>query len=110
MLQSIGDGLIVSDQEGKVLIVNEAAEGLLSISAKELIGKNIIDALPLVDKKGQLVPAVDTPQVQALVRYNKISSDKYLYRRKDTTTFPIFLTVTPISLKQPLHRHDSNLP
>lgn len=46
------DGLVVADDAGQVTIVNAAAERLLGLPADELIGKDLVHAVPLTDAAG----------------------------------------------------------
>lgn len=47
------DGVVVADDTGAVVIVNVAAERLLSLPADELIGKDLGSVLPLVDRSNR---------------------------------------------------------
>jgi PAS domain S-box-containing protein len=47
------DGVLVADQDGRVEVVNPAAERLLGRSPDELIGRDFREALPLVDAQGR---------------------------------------------------------
>ncbi len=58
VIRSIAEGLVVVDAEGKVIMMNPAAEKLLGESKKEKIGRRVLDNL----KAEQLVSLVhDTP-------------------------------------------------
>jgi signal transduction histidine kinase len=47
------DGLVVADETGQVVVVNATAAALLRLPADEVLGKDIADALPLVDREGR---------------------------------------------------------
>jgi PAS domain S-box-containing protein len=47
------DGVVVADADGRVVLVNPAAERLLGRSADESIGHDFRDVLPLVDEQGR---------------------------------------------------------
>ncbi|MDD2371210.1 MAG: PAS domain S-box protein [Firmicutes bacterium] len=51
ILQSIIDGVISIDLEGKVQFINNATEIMSGYKTEEVIGKNIIDLINLVDEK-----------------------------------------------------------
>jgi PAS domain S-box-containing protein len=46
------DGVLVADGEGRVVVVNPAAERILGRSADETVGRDYRDVLPLVDAQG----------------------------------------------------------
>lgn len=45
VLKSIAEGLVVVDSEGKVIMMNPAAEKLLGVERKNKIGKNLLEGL-----------------------------------------------------------------
>jgi PAS domain S-box-containing protein len=45
VLKSIAEGLVVVDSQGKVIMMNPAAEKLLGVSKKDKIGKNLLENL-----------------------------------------------------------------
>jgi NtrC-family two-component system sensor histidine kinase KinB len=58
VIRSIAEGLVVVDADGKVIMMNPAAEKLLGVSKKDKIGKGVLDNL----KEEHLVSvAHDTP-------------------------------------------------
>ncbi len=50
-LKSIGDGVITTDTEGTVVLINAAAENILELSADEVVGKKLAESYVLVDEK-----------------------------------------------------------
>lgn len=42
LLKSLCDGIIISDKEGKIIFVNDAAEKVRSISRKDILGSNVL--------------------------------------------------------------------
>jgi len=51
VIRSVAEGVVVVDAEGKVMMMNPAAERLLGVSSKEKIGKSLLEGL----KEEQLV-------------------------------------------------------
>ncbi|MBU1062226.1 MAG: cell wall metabolism sensor histidine kinase WalK, partial [Candidatus Omnitrophica bacterium] len=45
VVRGVAEGLVVLDSGGKVIMMNSAAEGLLGISKKDIIGKPILESL-----------------------------------------------------------------
>ncbi|MDD4939646.1 MAG: ATP-binding protein [Candidatus Omnitrophica bacterium] len=58
VIRSIAEGLVVIDADGKVIMMNPAAEKLLGISRKEKIGKSLMEDL----KEEQLVSLVKSDE------------------------------------------------
>lgn len=97
VLANIGDGLIVTDNEGKIELINYAAETMLGWSTKDVTGKKVIEVLPMEDEKIQPVQQEDRPMTKTLTSGQK-NSGVFYYKRKDETKFPVSLTVTPLVL------------
>jgi PAS domain S-box-containing protein len=99
ILASIGEGVIVTDEEGKVTVMNRTAEELLGYKSTEFLGKKLSKALNLYDRNDAVVPFPERP-LQTTLTTGKSSSPTaattYLYARKDGTKFPVAIMVTPV--------------
>jgi PAS domain S-box-containing protein len=98
MLESIGEGLIVTDRNGTTMIVNKAAQNMLEYEADEIIGQKMSEAIDISDKNGQKI----SPQndiIHAVLESGKKSSAVYYFKRKDGTTFPATVTTTAFMLE-----------
>ncbi len=100
ILSSIGDGIIATDNEGKVIIINGSAENMLGWSAKTIIGKLVTNLIPIEDGDENPVPTEKRPMAQALLTSKKVSSNIYYYIRKNGKRFAAGITVTPIILNK----------
>lgn len=100
ILSSIGDGVVVLDQAGKILMLNLAACGLLNCRAN-VIGKHYADVWTLENEDGLPVPSDKRPIAQVLASGKTLSSNKYYYVR-DHQKFPVSTTVAPIILDNEL--------
>jgi PAS domain S-box-containing protein len=101
ILNGIGDGIIVTDQDGNIVSINNATVEMLGVIRDELIGKSVTHVLKMVDDKDKEVPIQKRPMVQALSTGNKIinkQGETFYYLRKDGTKFPEGITVTPFVL------------
>lgn len=58
VIRSIAEGLVIVDAQGRVVMMNPAAEKLLGVSKKEKVGKSILENL----KEEQLVSLVNETQ------------------------------------------------
>lgn len=95
ILGSIGDGVVVTDEQGKILVVNYGVQALLGISSQDLINKSIFEAYQLYDKDGNLVPVQKRPIAIALEKGEKTEAI-FAYRYKDGTTFFIDIHANPV--------------
>lgn len=85
ILLSIGDGLLVTDEKGKIIIINQTAERLFGKKSKELVGKIFSEVIFLENEKGERIPLIK-------------NSSAYYYARKDKTRFPMAIMATPVVL------------
>ncbi|MDD5750615.1 MAG: PAS domain S-box protein [Candidatus Pacebacteria bacterium] len=101
LLDSIGDGVIATDQDGKIMLMNRAAERMLGWDTKQMMGKLLSDTQAILDEKGILVPEAERPiNIVFSGRAAPASgSSFYFYTRKNGTKFPVAITVTPVTVK-----------
>lgn len=101
LLQSLGEGVVAVDKEGKVIVVNEMAENFLGFTASELIGKQFIHMVSLEDMQGKIVPDLERPLMLAITLGKTTittTTTAYYFIRKDGTKFPAAINVTPMML------------
>ncbi len=99
LLASIGDGIIATDKNGKITMINPQAEKLLAISAAEILGTSISTTLSLENEKADLIPIHERPVYIALhTGKQKISTEAYYFARKDGRRVPVTLNASPIIL------------
>lgn len=95
MINSLGEGLIVTDEQGKITTVNPYALNTLGYEAHELIGTWFPKSIVAVDQRSQPISQLDRPIIHALTTGQAVSNTM-LYRRKDGGIIPVFITVSPI--------------
>ncbi|MEO8637334.1 MAG: ATP-binding protein [Candidatus Taylorbacteria bacterium] len=103
LLESIGDGVIATNptKEGRITLMNKAAELMLGLNTKESLGKPFTDIVTIMDERGNIVPKEKRPVSIALlgeVITTSLSDNQYYYVRKDGTRFPVAITLTPVKL------------
>lgn len=103
ILASIGEGLIVTDNKGKIIMVNKVFENLLGWKASEVTGKDMPDVIPKYDENDMVTPKSKRSLSIVLAGKTKKGSISTLekthyYLRKDKTKLPIVGVVTPIIL------------
>lgn len=99
LLASIGDGVIAFDQDGKIILVNQAAERMLGWQSGQLMGKSLTEAWMVFDEKGNRIPETERPTAAALRGITTTATTtgpSYFYTRKDGAKFPVAITITPV--------------
>jgi signal transduction histidine kinase/HAMP domain-containing protein len=99
-LAAIGDGVIVTDGQARIVFMNESAENLLHTKMADQVGKEIYN-LRLEDEAGDEIPRTARPAYHALVEGARIYPDptKTIYFRRDDKRIPLFITASPIGSK-----------
>ncbi len=100
VLLSIGDGLLVTDEKGIIIIINKTAERMLGKKSSDVVGKSFFKSIILENKKGERVNIKDRPVSIALsnmdTNSNVTINPTYYYVREDGTKFPISIIATPV--------------
>ncbi|KKR54360.1 MAG: Multi-sensor signal transduction histidine kinase [Candidatus Curtissbacteria bacterium GW2011_GWA1_40_24] len=91
MISSVGDGLVATDRDGTILLMNPAAEKMLLQNAKEVIGKNYVETVPAADKEGKIIPGEKRPLL-AVLKHGKSFTN-----HKNGSKFPAAITTSPIN-------------
>ena len=95
ILESIGDGVFVVDENLNILVFNKTAETISGYSAKEAIGQKFSKILKFVlEKDGKVsddfvLDAIETKKVQTM-------SEHTMLVRKDKTKVPVADSAAPI--------------
>lgn len=99
VLFAIGDGLIVTDEVGNIVMVNNSFENLLGWNKDEAIGQDMGTLIQNQDKIGQITPAEARLHKKAVKdgrSYSTPAESTFFYVRKDKSIFPVMITVAPI--------------
>ena len=107
ILEAIGDGLFVVDNENNIILINSAFTNTLGWKEEEVLNQPFVKVIPMEDEKGDPVLPKFRLQPFLLIPGKTIKSKKYTYTsqtntyyyvRKDKTRFPVLTTSTPIIL------------
>jgi len=107
ILVSIGDGLVVVDAKGEVLMTNKAFGELLGWKNEEVVGRLMTEVAPREDEEGKRVPFNERILSQVLAGKNVTTTTTttttvvipvFYYVRKDQTRFPASSIVTPFAI------------
>lgn len=100
ILRSIADGLVFTDTEGRVLLINNAAKSLTGYSDEEVIGKNWVSIAGICAENGKKSAFRKTALGEALsqkvVSAPRIISQSYYYTKKDGSIFPVSASAAPV--------------
>lgn len=102
IIQSIGEGVVVVDKNGKIILINNLALSMFGLKRKEAMGSFYHTLWSVKDGSGKTVPFSKRPIEMVLKTNTPIitSIDSgYSYVRKDSVAFPVSLTIAPIFLK-----------
>jgi PAS domain S-box-containing protein len=106
ILASIGDGLVATDKDGRILLVNKAFQRLLGWKEAEVKGKPLSRVIPMATSASTNV--LQSRRMAAKRPKDPESADagtnalKLFYKRKDGTSFPVAVTVAPIFISKKL--------
>lgn len=95
---SMGEGLIVVDNNMKIILINSMAEKLLEISSGEAVGKKISEIVSLL-KGEEKILTEELPVFKTLKTGESISvdlADNYYYQLPSGKKFPIILNDAPL--------------
>lgn len=98
LLASIGDGIIATDRNEKIILVSNAFEDLTGWKNDEVLHKNMPDILKLEDEEGKPVTPDQRPLYKAISTGKKITSNYYILR-KNKSKFPALIVATPVILR-----------
>jgi len=90
ILASVGDGVVVTDLNGSIELINHAMEVQTSYEEHELIHQNYFDWLGLYN------PVSTIEAIQAALLKGDVWSGELLHQRKNGEPYDILLTIAPV--------------
>ena len=99
LLISIGDGIIATDADTKIIVMNPAAERLLKWKQEEVVGKKLVDIIPVVDDKGNPIANAERPIMKAvseLKPFTTSTNSNIYYVTHDNIRIPVLLNAAPV--------------
>src|SRR3954469_4182773 len=94
LLDAVGQALIATDSQGKIIYWNQAAQRLYGWSEEEVLGRSIMEITP----SEELVERAE--EIMSELQDGKSWSGKFEVSRKDGTSFPAMVTNTPVHDEQ----------
>jgi PAS domain S-box-containing protein len=98
IIASFGDGVIIVNEYGLIMQINQTALDMLGYKRKELMGAWFPKALPSKDKEGHDIPTYERTVVRALLT-GQATSEVVGYVKKDGSVLPVANTSSPFKVK-----------
>lgn len=98
LLESIGNGVVATDQVGKVILINRAAKDLLKLTDTEIMGKSFIQVVSQQDIEGNNIPDKLRPISLVLNSGTSSIANNCYFVLKDGTKFPVAIVVSPVKV------------
>jgi PAS domain S-box-containing protein len=99
VLESVADGLYVTDAHGEMTFINPAGVQLLGYdSAAELIGQNPHQLFHHTRVSGEAYPIEESPLAEAGRTHQAFQSDDDGFWRKDGSAMPVSYSAAPVHL------------
>ncbi len=103
ILNSVGDGLVATDEKGIVDFVNSRALELLKTTRDDLLGQPFTAVIFEKDKNGELIPHKDRLLTKVLesgeqASHSYISNDGTYLVRSDDSSFPAGISINPVKV------------
>lgn len=99
IISSVGDGLIITDKEGKIILMNPAAGKMLRRNPQEVKDLDLIETVPAADRNSEIIPREKRPLLRVLKTGQSFTNHAAnYYLRSDRTKFPAAITTSPIIL------------
>lgn len=98
LLNSIGDGVVATDQSGVIIFINNVAQELLSWT-KDVIGEKLSEVSLLADSNGSHLTVDKHPLHLSLLTKKQVVTKDYHFVRKDKVDLAVYICATPVLLK-----------
>ncbi len=97
LVDSVADGVVLTDRDGRILLVNRQTEELFGYDRSELLGRAVEDLLP---GRYQQVHRAHRIRYRAEPRTRPMGAGLELFgRRRDGTEFPVEISLSPLRLE-----------
>jgi len=94
---SIGDGVIATNEEGKIQRINKAALDILGYKEHEILGKWFPQVVVSITEDNKIVPPLERGITRSVIT-GKTISERTFYKTKSNKRLPVSVTVSPIMM------------
>jgi signal transduction histidine kinase len=99
VLSNIGDGVLATDIEGKIIFINNAMRSMI-LENGNLDNKKVSEILSIEDENGKKISVAQSPIAKAIKSKKRLSTTvvkpEYYFVRSDKTRFPGMVTASPV--------------
>jgi PAS domain S-box-containing protein len=96
LTQSVGEGIVATDVDGRLTFLNPAAERLLGWTERSLLGTYAPDVLRVQSADGDVLGAAHCPLVRTLETGQHLVCDDHSFIGRDGVAVPVSYTAAPI--------------
>lgn len=97
LFESIGQGVIATDENAKVSRVNQEALSILGISEQEVAGKWFPKVIIALDQSGREIPPIERPITKAILS-GQAETARMQFKTKTGKLIPVAVIAAPILL------------
>lgn len=98
LLESVAEGIVGVDNEGKATFINPAAAELLGYTAEEIIGHAVHEKIHYAHADGVPYPVKDCPMLRAIHENCSVRVDGEFLWRKSGSCFPVIYNSHPVHI------------
>ncbi|MES3006010.1 MAG: PAS domain S-box protein [Patescibacteria group bacterium] len=99
LLDSIGEGVIATDETGRIVVFNQQAQSLLGWSQEDAIGEFYHNVWKIEGEDGEVISNTKRPVAMSLNNGKKIVNSAYYYSSAYRKPFPVSMTSAPVVLE-----------
>jgi len=99
LLESIGDGVVALDMNGRITYFNQNAAALIGQEPQFMLNAHFSDVFRITDEQGKNIPLKDFPLSKIFSEGKQIATSftpAFYFERKNKTRFPVAITASPI--------------
>ncbi len=100
LLRSIGEGVVATDEKGKIVLFNRQAEIMFGLKEADVLNEPFYTMIRLEEESGQLVPIRERPITLALQEGREILDASHYYVTPYIKRFPATIVASPVILNK----------
>lgn len=100
IIESIGEGIIVTDEYGRITRVNKTGEGLLGLNEEDLLGKYLLDVISLLNNDKTPISKNSNVIVEALAGGTAMRDNLFVRKKggEESEDVPVSIVASPFLL------------